>query len=314
MNIIITGALGHIGSRLIRHLPRVFPDSRFILIDSLMTQRYASLFELPAEGSYTFFNEDVRDFNFDAVVNKGDCIINLSAITDAAGSFENAELVEKNNFACTSVIANACIRNDAKLITLSSTSVYGSTKNLVDETSKGDDLNPQSPYAITKLLEEELISRLFHEKKLKASILRFGTIYGPSVGMRFHTAVNKFCWQSIMNQPLTIWQTAYDQKRPYLDLTDAVDALCFFLKEDIFNGQIYNILSCNHSVREVVEIIKKHVPEVQIDFVKNKIMNQLSYEVSVQKIEEMGFSFNGDLERGIKDTISLLRASNNYIS
>ena len=34
-------------------------------------------------------------------------------------------------------------------------------------------------------------------------------------------AINKFVWQACMGLPLTVWKTALDQKRPYLDLKDA---------------------------------------------------------------------------------------------
>jgi UDP-glucose 4-epimerase len=311
MKIIVTGALGHIGSSLIRYLPKTFPDTRIVLIDSLITQRFSSLFNLPSNGKFSFYNEDVREFDFSKVVSDGDVIINLSAITDAAGSFKNPELLEKNNYNCTEKIAYACIKSNARLITISSTSVYGSTKNIVDESSIGDDLNPQSPYAMTKLMEEDLVRKLYDENGLQAVILRFGTIFGYSPGMRFHTAVNKFCWQSVLNEPLTIWETAYEQKRPYLDLNDAVKALCFFIKEGIFDGEIYNVLTGNHSVKDVVDHIKLNIPSVSIDFVKNEIMNQLSYEVSVDKLKSKGFTFNGSLEKGIEETISVLRSSNN---
>ena len=311
MKIIITGALGHIGSSLIRSFPEKFPNCHLVLIDSLITQRYASLFNLPSHGKFTFYPEDVRSFDLDSILNKGDVVINLSAITDAAGSFDNPDLLEKNNYNCTETIAKSCLKNNCKLITISSTSVYGSTKNIVDELASGDDLNPQSPYATTKLLEEELIKKLSQDQGLEAVTLRFGTIYGCSAGMRFHTAVNKFCWQAVLGIPLTVWETAYDQKRPYLNLNDALEALTFFIHNNIFDGEIYNILTGNHSVRDVVDTIKIYIPSLKVNFVKNEIMNQLSYEVSVNKLLKKGFTFSGDLDSGIKETISLLKASNN---
>ena len=30
--------------------------------------------------------------------------------------------------------------------------------------------------------------------------------------MRFHTAINKFCWQAVLGQPLTVWTTAKNQQ------------------------------------------------------------------------------------------------------
>ena len=42
MKIVVTGALGHIGSALIRQLPFDFPEAEIVMVDSMMTQRYAS--------------------------------------------------------------------------------------------------------------------------------------------------------------------------------------------------------------------------------------------------------------------------------
>ena len=46
------------------------------------------------------------------------------------------------------------------------------------------------------------------------------------------------------------------------------------------------------------------------DFVENKIMNQLSYEVSNAKFTAKGFKFQGDLKKGIENTVNILRRSN----
>jgi len=306
MKIVVTGALGHIGSYLIRKIPLHLRTKEIILVDSLITQRFVSLFNLPKEGNYSFIKSDVRDLNLDNIIEEEDIVINLSAITDAEGSFENAEDLEANNFECTSRIANSCYKKNAKLINLSSTSVYGDQPNLVDEDCLLKDLKPQSPYAETKLKEEEFVKELVSSKKLKACILRLGTIYGVSPGMRFHTAVNKFCWQAAFGEPLTVWETAYKLKRPYLSLEDGVSTIMFLIKNDLFEGEIYNILTGNHSVEEVILTIKKFIP-VEIKFVESKIINQLSYEVSRKKIEEKGFKFQGNLQSGIEETIFLLK-------
>ena len=40
--------------------------------------------------------------------------------------------------------------------------------------------------------------------------------------------------------------------------------------------------------------------------VESKIMNQLSYNVSTEKFLKTGFKYEGSLERGIEETLSLL--------
>lgn len=310
MKIVVTGALGHIGSALIRQLPLHFPDAEIVMLDNMMTQRYASLFDLPAVGRYQFIEADVRTIDLRQVVDGADVVIHLAAITDAAGTFDRAAELEANNFDATTKIAAACQNAGARLIHLSSTSVYGTQNAVVSEECTAEELKPQSPYATTKLKEETLVQTLAKDKGLRAVVFRFGTIFGASPGMRYHTAVNKFCWQAVMKQPLSIWRSAYDQKRPYLDLTDAVRAIAYVIKEDLFDGRVYNVLTLNSTVREIVDCIREFVPDVQLSFVNSPIMNQLSYEVSCQRFRDRGFVFSGDIRRGIGESVALLAAAN----
>lgn len=308
--IVITGALGHIGSHVAREFAYEFPGCEIVMIDCFLTQRYISLFNLPRTAKYTFIEGDIRTLSDFNVFKNADCILHLAAITDAANSFSNPELIEKNNYDSTVLIADICASVGVPLICISSTSVYGTQENVVDEDCGPDELQPQSPYAFTKLKEEAYVRKLHMEKGLKAVICRFGTIFGPSPGMRFHTAVNKFCFQASLNRPLSVWKTAYDQKRPYLDLRDASRAITHIIKNDLFNGETYNILTENFSVRAIVEAISEFIPKLEIEFVDSKIMNQLSYEVSRRKFENTNFVFSGKLEQGIGKTIDLLYALN----
>ena len=85
------------------------------------------------------------------------------------------------------------------LIFPSSTSVYGKMKdNDTLEEYQTNKLFPQSPYAKIKLKEEKIIKA--NLKSGKYVIIRLGTIVGVSSGMRFHTAVNKFCYQASLNK------------------------------------------------------------------------------------------------------------------
>jgi len=314
LKIVVTGALGHIGSRLIRELPDFFANAEIVMIDNMKTQRYASLFNLPETGRYHFIEDDVTTMDLKPALSGADAVVHLAALTDAAGSFGRADEVEKVNFTATKCVAEVCSALDVPLIHASSTSVYGTQNDVVDEFCGADELNPQSPYAETKLREEALIAEMCSKGDLRAVTFRNGTIFGTSPGMRFHTAVNKFCWQAVMAQPLTIWQTAYDQKRPYLDLSDAMRAIAFVIKKGMFDGNIYNVVTINATVREVVESIHRHVPELDVNFVDNKIMNQLSYEVLNARMGNAGFKPQGDIEQGILSTINLLKNAGNNVS
>lgn len=304
--IVLTGALGHIGSRLIRSLPDRFTGAEIILIDNMTSQRYCSLFDLPPHGNYRFHEADVLTADLGPIFKGADAVVHLAALTNAAGSFDCPEEVERVNLEGTEHVARASLTVGVPLIFLSTTSVYGTQSLVVDEDCPVADLKPQSSYAVSKLRAEQLLTDLGGHG-LRFITCRFGTIFGTSPGMRFHTAVNKFCWQAALGQPLTVWRTALHQRRPYLDLTDAVRAIEFILEGDHFDGRIYNVLTMNATVAEVVSAIRAVVPDVRVEEVDARIMNQLSYTVSCDRFEALGFTFHGRLAPAIHETIRLLQ-------
>lgn len=308
MKIVITGALGHIGSRLIREMPFSFPGCEIIMLDNLLTQRYCSLFNLPSEGHYQFLEADVLEVDLKPLFKNADVVIHLAAITNAAASFGNSEKVEQVNFEGTKRVAKACLEAGSALFFPSTTSVYGTQASLVDEECSPDELKPQSPYAESKLKAEELLAQMGQEVGLRYIVARLGTICGVSKGMRFHTAVNKFCWQAVMRQPLTIWRTALHQKRPYLSLTDAIGSSKFIIQNQIFDNRIYNVVTKNLTPADLIRMIEKQSGPLNIEYTDSKIMNLLSYEVANRRFLDCGFVFSGDIEKDITETIGLLQS------
>jgi len=307
VKLVVTGALGHIGSRLI-HALRAGEYREVVLLDDLSTQRQQALFRLPEDIRWQFIEADVAsaDAGLDEIFAGAHAVVHLAAVTNPEASFEDEERVARVNIYGTERVARACVVAGCRLLFPSSTSVYGVSHDAVAEDCPAEQLKPQSPYAESKLRAERMLAELGRTAGLRFFCGRFGTIYGPSAGMRFHTAVNRFIWQACVGLPMTVWRTALEQRRPYLELGDAVEAIRFVIRKDLFDGGTYNVVTDNLTVQQIIDVIRRHVPGARIELVDRRIMNQLSYAVDRAKFEAAGFRFAGNLERGISETVKLL--------
>ncbi len=303
MRILVTGACGHIGSYIIENIYKIKKVKKIILVDNFLDGKIHSIFNLKDRKKFIISSKDLTIKNSLNSFKKIDIIIHCASITNAAGSFYIKDKMFKNNLGCMSTVINYCKKNKTKLIHFSSTSVYGKQTNVVDEECEKKFLIPQSPYAEIKLIEENMLKK--NSKNLVYNTFRLGTIGGISKGMRFHTAINQFCLNASLNNPIKIYKGAYDQYRPYLTLGDTFKTLKFVIENNFFKNDIFNILSNNYTVRQIIDIIKKYKPNLKIKFVKTKMLNQLSYKVKKEKIEKFGLKINSNIEKDIKKTLDL---------
>ncbi len=304
---LVTGGLGHIGSSLIRSLSLRSLANEVMVIDNLASERFCSLFGLARNERIAFWRDDVRNLSPESLSGV-DAIIHLAAQTDATASVAMREHVFANNLGATQHVTSLARQTGTRIVFASTTSVYGSQEARVDETCL--DLLPQSPYAECKLQEETVILEAVRAG-LDAIVLRLGTIAGPSPGMRFHTAVNKFCLQARLGEPLTVWETAWRQLRPYLDLEDAVRALSWAASvrtpELYAQDPVFNVVTENLSVKDIVDSIQESFGEVVVEFTESPIMNQLSYEISADRLTSLGFEASGSISDAIRRTAELLQ-------
>jgi len=300
MNIIISGAFGHIGSFLINKFKNDKKIKNILLIDNFLTQRYSSYLKLNKK-KFELVDKDLRDVDFKKIKKKYDIFIHLAAITNAAESFQIRNKLKRNNFGATKKIVNYCKIKNIKLIFPSSTSVYGKKFEIINSSNNMKNLFAQSPYAESKILEEKYI-----RKKLKKyTILRLGTIVGVSDGIRFHTAVNKFCYQASLKKPLTLCKKFYKKKRPYLTLKDCFKTINLVIKKNIFFGETLDVVTNNYTVEDIVKMIEKKI-QIKKKFVNTEILNQNSYEVISDKLIELGIHLKSNINEEIKKTLKIL--------
>ena len=305
MNLLITGCCGHIGSYLADNVYKIKKIKKTYIVDNLESNRFYSIFDSKKKNNLEFLIRDLKDPKSLNDLKKINYVIHLASMTNAEKSFGKKNKMYENNLQCLKTVIQFCKRRKAKLIHISSTSVYGKQAKIVDENCEEKYLKPQSPYADIKLIEEKMLKK--EGNTIRYNTFRFGTISGVSKGIRFHTAVNKFCFNAATNQDIHVYKTALNQYRPYLSLKDAFKVFKFSIENNFFKNDIFNALSGNFTVNQIIKKIKRYKKNIKVKLVSSEIMNQLSYHVSQKKLNKEGLILKSDISQDIKETIKLLK-------
>lgn len=302
MRIVVTGALGHIGSAFIRNSRLKEAEAELVLVDDFSTQRFSSVFNLG--GIRTILVEGpVTTALTPELVESADAVVHLAAIADPGLSTIKPDVVHQHNLGNTLHAVSVCAAARVPLVFPSSTSIYGGDDPAITEAHAV--LQPHTPYAKCKLAEEEAIQAAF-SAGLSGAILRLGTVFGVSPGMRFHTAVNRFCWQASVGTPITVYRTALHQLRPYLAVEDASNALAHTVLSGCFSQSPVNISSCNSTVAMILAELRLIVPDLAVNNIDSPAMDEHSFGVSTARAMALGYTLNGEMARGIRLTMELL--------
>ena len=93
-NILITGALGHIGSKFISKIKKN-EFNKIIIIDNLYTQRYCSLFNLNKNINLKFIEKDILDVSIEKYFTDID-IVRHSLVRKIARAYEKKSTKRKS--------------------------------------------------------------------------------------------------------------------------------------------------------------------------------------------------------------------------
>lgn len=260
---LVTGGAGFIGYFLSKRL--LERGARVIGFDNLTDYYDVKLKEerlknLMQYGEYTFYKGDLaeaEDVNTVFEKYRPDIVVNLGAQAGVRYSIDNPETYIESNIIGFFRILEACRHYPVHhLVYASSSSVYGGNDKVPFETTDMVD-RPVSLYAATKKSDELMAYAYCKLYGIKATGLRFFTVYGP-MG-RPDMAYFKFAKKIMEGEPIQIYNNG-DMMRDftYIDdvVTGVVNILCNPPKEDDLGAayKIYNI--GNHKPVRLMDFIE----------------------------------------------------------
>lgn len=242
MKIVVTGAMGFIGSNLIPFL--LNNGCEVIGIDNLLnpsinpTDRMKGNTKQDRWDKFKFWNADIRELQtmYSIFVNElPDMVIHLAALGSVPRSWDNPGLVtDINERGFINILQAATAIKIKKFIFASSSSVYGpSEKNIKWE---GQQLFPTSPYALTKLNNERFAQLWCGNMGIDWMALRFFNVYGP--GQRYDSDYSAVIPKFLTKDKITIFGDG-STIRDFTYVLDVAKALyrCLTtpIKNDIIN-------------------------------------------------------------------------------
>ena len=173
---LVTGGAGFIGSNLCEVL--LVKGYKVRCLDDLSNGKQANVDLFIDNPNYTFIKGDIRDLDTCMKACKGvDYVLNQAAWGSVPRSIEMPLLYEEINIKGTLNMMEAARQNGVKkFVYASSSSVYGDEPNLPKQ--EGREGNLLSPYALTKMVDEEyakLYSKLYG---LDTYGLRYFNVFG----------------------------------------------------------------------------------------------------------------------------------------
>jgi len=187
--VLVTGAVGFIGSNLVRRLFHDFRNIKVIGIDSItdyydVNIKYERLKEIESlNRDWTFVRASIADKDVIEKIfseNRISVVVNLAAQAGVRYSITNPDAYIQSNLIGFYNILEACRYHEVEhLVYASSSSVYGSNKKVPYSTDDKVD-NPVSLYAATKKSNELMAHAYSKLYNIPSTGLRFFTVYGPA--------------------------------------------------------------------------------------------------------------------------------------
>lgn len=304
--VIVTGGAGFIGSHLTNELAD--RDYQLVILDDLSTGKTENIEQLLKRDNVRFVQGSVTNLHLlQGLFQNVDYIFHQAAIPSVPRSIKNPQASHSVNITGTlNVLLAARDSGVKKVIYASSSSVYGDTPTL----PKVEDMipNPQSPYALTKLVGEYYCT-IFHQiYDLPTICLRYFNVYGPrqDSNSQYAAVVPLFVARVLQNKPPIIYGDG-EQTRDFTFIEDIVRANILAAESDtcgIFNIGAGRSITINELAELIIRLLGSDIKPIRQEPRPGDVRYSLA---DITKAKTFGYAPKHDLEEGRKEIIERFR-------
>jgi dTDP-glucose 4,6-dehydratase len=309
--VLVTGAGGFIGSHLTEALIETGAAVRaFVRYNS--RNHWGYLEELPRQkkSEIEVISADLRDFQaVSRAVKDMEVVFHLGALIGIPYSLNYPfDVVATNITGTLNVLQASLEQNVSRIIHTSTSEVYGTAQYTpIDEKHP---LQPQSPYAASKVAADKLAESFYRAYNLPVSILRPFNTFGPRQSLR--AVIPTIATQLLEGEKLLLGNL--EPRRDFTYVADTVNGFIQLAGKPKVEGEVFNLgTGRDISVREMIELISKALgveARVEIDAARRRgnqleVMQLLSDNSKAANI--LGWKPSLTLEEGIRRTVDWVK-------
>ena len=233
-----------------------------------------------------------------------DCVIHLAAISnDPMGDIDPDITFNINKEGSINLAKLSKEAGVSRFLFSSSCSIYGKGENNdLDETAE---VNPLTPYAISKIETEKQVTEIADEN-FCAAFLRNSTAYGYSPMFRIDLVVNNLLACAVAKGDIRIMSDG-EPWRPLIHCKDIARAFAAFTDAPVekINKKVINIGANNENfqVKDVANLVQKLVPSAKIVFTGEVGNDPRDYRVKFDLLYSIlpDFKLEYNLEKGMEE-------------
>jgi UDP-glucose 4-epimerase len=299
-----TGGAGFIGSHLCKRL--LDAGHHVTCVDNFYNGNLNNIRGLFNSKNFYFVEENILNFNrIKELAKDCDHIYHLAAQIHVEKSIIRPDETMEINLQGTRNLLEICTQNKNISMTLaSSAEVYGESPGAHSETSA---LNPQSPYAASKVAAESLCISYYYTYGSNVRVIRNFNTFGPrQKSSGYGSVISIFCRRALDGKPLIIYGDG-EQTRDYQYIDDAIEG--YLLSESLPAGEIINTgFGVDHKIIDIgKEIIDICGSKSNIVFADPRPGEVHKLRSNVDKLKSYGFVPKNSLREGLQKYIDWLQ-------